>query len=269
MQGTIPQEATPNGFIQIQIMKHIIAANFLLLQLVSAAAIANENPSVPHAEAAPEPTVTVGGTKDPEFKPYRQMLAGLDAFDQHHQLAPASSPRFVLRPQQADAGVNGVTLRIAGDSTSVDVPLAADGTFSLPRNQALAAEGNADMLLNRKKGLYRWRPDIRSPDVPANARRLGDLRLECEMRWAVEQEDLSFVRRTLFRTLGGPCRSANIFVLYPAPEKLAGVSLVSGQRRESLAAERLAGSELFYAPPLHDRSWPDDTVVEFEFAARL
>ncbi|MES2072170.1 MAG: hypothetical protein V4488_17575 [Pseudomonadota bacterium] len=216
----------------------------------------------------------VNGTKDPEFKPYRQMLAGLDAFEQHQQLAPAALPRFVLRPQQADAGVNavsgvsGVTLRIAGDTTSIDVPLAADGTFSLPRNQSLAAEANADLLLNRKKGLYRWRPDIRSPDVPAGARRLGDLRLECEMRWAVEQEDLSFVKRTLFRTMGGPCRSANIFVLYPAPEKLAGVSLASGQRRESLAAERLAGSALFYAPPLHDRSWPDDTLVEFEFAAR-
>ncbi len=254
-------------------MKPVIAANFLLLQIVCAAAIANENPPVPNAAAAQESgTVTVGGTKDPEFKPYRQMLAGLDAFEQHHQLAPASLPRFVLRPQQADAGVDGVTgvtLRIVGDTTSIDVPLAPDGTFSLPRNPSLAAEGNADLLLNRKKGLYRWRPDIRSSDVPAGVRRLGDLRLECEMRWAVEQEDLSFVRRTLFRTLGGPCRSANVFVLYPAPEKLAGVSLVSGQRRESLAAERLTGGGIFFAPPLHDRSWPDDTLVEFNFAVPL
>lgn len=251
-------------------MKYIIAANFLLLQFVCAAAIAADNPSVPNAVAAQGgETVTVSGTKDPEFKSYRQMLAGLDAFEQHHQLAPASSPRFVLRPQQADAGVYGVTLRIAGNETSINVPLAADGTFSLPRNQALASEDNVELLLNRKKGLYRWRPDVRSPDVPDNARRLGDLRLECEMRWAVEKNDLNFVTRTLFRTMGGPCQSVNVFVLYPAPEKLIGAILVSGKRRESLSADRLVRNGIFFAPPLHDRSWPDDTIVEFNFAVPL
>jgi hypothetical protein len=40
---------------------------------------------------------------------------------------------------------------------------------------------------------------------------------------------------------------------------------VSGSRRERLPAERLdAKDRARYAPPLHDQSWPDDTLVEFE-----
>lgn len=251
-------------------MKYIFVANFLLLQFASASAIASENPPALGTEAEQAiQTISIRDTKDPEFKSYRRMLSGLDAFEQHRQLAPSSLPRFILRPQQPDSEVSDVRLRIAGNETSIDVPVAADGTFSLPRHQLLASDENAELILNRKKGLFRWRPDIRTPGVQSNARRLGDLRLKCEIRWAVEKDDLTFFKRALFQTFGGPCQSSNIFVLYPAPKKLAGVNLVSGERRESLDAGRLMENGGFFSPPLHDHSWPDDTIVEFDFAAAL
>jgi hypothetical protein len=51
-----------------------------------------------HVDASPEvQSVSVKAMKDPEIKAYRSMVAGLDAFDKHHDLAPdAPALRFVL-----------------------------------------------------------------------------------------------------------------------------------------------------------------------------
>jgi len=53
-----------------------------------------------------------------------------------------------------------------------------DHSFSLPRDVEAADEG-AYVKTNRKAKSFAWRVDIRSPRLPSNARRLGDLRLEC------------------------------------------------------------------------------------------
>lgn len=238
--------------------------NLLWLQLISETVTAGELPIAIEDDSSQIQTISIVSSKDPDWKPYRTMLLGLDAFDRHHDLAPGTALRFVLRPQQVDLTVAGVTLRIAGNQTSIDVPIATNGTFSLPRNQP-ASDENADLVLNKKKGLFRWRPDIRSTGVPVNARRLGDLRLECEVRWAVEKGDLSFVQRTLFHTLGGPCKTSSVNVLYLAPGQLSSATLISGERRESLPINRLNEGGHFFSPPIYDKSWPDDTLVEFEF----
>lgn len=217
------------------------------------------------ADAAKEAdTVQVNALRDPDFKTYRAFVAGLDAFDDKHKLAPAASLRFLLRPSTPNASIEGVTIRIAGNETSIAVPLAADGSFVMPRSQA-ALDEDAEIILNRKKGSFRWRPDVRSPDVPANARRLGDLRLECEVRWAVERKDMSFARRTMFSALGGPCRTARVHVMQLAPRAITGYRMVAGERSQTAPAEALRDDKLTYVAPLHDASWPDDALVEFEF----
>jgi len=73
------------------------------------------------------------------------MLKGVDAFQQHHQLAPATSLRFILAADDSAVKLDDVTLRIAGDNTSIPLPLAKDGTFTLERNQA-AVDDNADII---------------------------------------------------------------------------------------------------------------------------
>lgn len=212
----------------------------------------------------PAPSVAVTGTKDPDWKPYRNMVDGMDAFEKYHALAPAAALKFVLRPQQAKLPMADLKLRIAGDSAGIDVPIAPDATFSLPRDE-LAFKENADLRLNVKKGLYRWRPDIHTPGVQAGARRLGDLRLECEVRWAVDQFDSSFLTRTYLTTLGGACHSSRGRVFYTAPQPFTGVTLIDGARREKLPTERLDPKDpARYAPPIHDDSWSNDTLVQFE-----
>lgn len=225
-----------------------------------------------HAEPSPEDTppeasqqVSVSGTRDPDWKPYRKMLAGMDAFEHYHSLAPQTELKFILRPQQADLTVAGLKLGILGNNVSIEVPIASDYTFSLPRDDA-AAKDDADVQLSSKKGLFRWRPDIHTPGLAAGTRRLGDLRLECEVRWAVDKFDSSFLQLAYLLPLGGACHTSRSRIFYASSAAITGVTLVSNSRRESLPAERLNQKDhTRYAPPLHDTSWPDDTLLEFEF----
>ena len=218
------------------------------------AAAATESPAATTA-------VVVTGTRDPDWKRYRAFLAGMDAFDREHRHAPQADLRFLLTSAAAGVDREGVTLRIATDDRSVSVPIAPDGTFVLPRDAA-AAESDADLVLNRRRAQLRWRPSVRSPGVPANARRLGDLRVECAVRWAVEQADVPAFARSLAESFGGACQSALVKVDFFSDRPLREVVLVDGQRREPLPASRIEADGHVFLPPLHDRNWSDDTLVE-------
>ena len=218
------------------------------------------------ASSAETQSVSVSGTKDPDWKPYRKMLDGLNAFDKYHALAPAAALKFVLRPQKPDLTVTDLTLRIVGDSISVNVPIAADFTFSVPRDEAAANE-DADFRLNSKKGLFRWRPDIHTPGLPVNTRRLGDLRLECEVRWAVDKFDASFLALAYIVPLGGACHTSRSRVFFTTYKPFLSATVVSGERRQKIEGSNMDTKDpTRYAPPIHDDSWPDDTLVQFEFA---
>ena len=244
-------------------MKHTALA-LLASSLFNSAALAQQAQTPAPDEKVEEVKVT--GTKDPEFKTYKPFILGLDAFEKYRQLAPAAPLRFILRTLDPKVTYEGVTMRIAGNEESLAVPVASDGTFSMPRNEALAKE-DAEIILNRKKGTFRWRPSIYTPGLPNNVRRLGDLRLECEVRWAVERPDLPFLIRTTFSALGGPCNSARVRVMQVSPRELAAVYLVNGSKREMVDKKMLEEKNRGYWAPLHDKEhWPDDTLIELEFA---
>lgn len=241
---------------------------FFLLLLVSVevflpTACAQEVPQqTPVSALVAEPlpqTVEVSSTKDPELKPYRTMVKGLDAYEQNRKMAPLAPIRFILTSRTPNFELAKLGLRIAGDTVSIPIELAADGSFSLPRSD-IALDEKADIVLNVKKNLVGWRPFIRTPNLPANQMRLGDLRLECEIRWAIEYDESPFFIRNLFRLAGGPCHSSKIAYDVPVP-KLLSVKLTQGERTLRLTQYR----DTFY-PPLHDESWSDDSVIELSFS---
>ncbi|OBV39212.1 hypothetical protein [Janthinobacterium psychrotolerans] len=213
-------------------------------------------------DSAAAQVIDVRGTRDPDLQPYRTMLKGLDAYADHQRLAPGAPLRFKLMAATPAVSMADVALRLEADNLSVAIPLASDGTFALTRDKT-AYDANADLVSNKKRSTVRWRPNIVTPGLPANVRRLGDLRLECEVRWAVEQDALPFMRRNLFKLAGGPCHSAMISVPYPAARTLAGVLLKSGDRSVRLP---LGEDRQRYTPPLHDASWNDDALLTFSYA---
>jgi hypothetical protein len=237
---------------------------YLLAMLVLGSSIAGAHAQTETAAVpAAAPLVEVSSVRNPALKSYRQMFKGVDAFQDHHQLAPATDLRFVLAADDNAVRLDELTLRIAGDNTSIPVPLTKDGTFTPEKIQA-AVDDNADIVSNKKKKLLHWHADIRTPNVPDHARRLGDLRLECEISWAVRQHEMSFVVRNGIKLVGGLCHSSHVTLHYQAPRALAAVTLVPGERREALAINKK--DPRIFTPPVVDTSWNDDTLIEYEYA---
>ena len=249
----------------------------LLLAVLAAPALAQEAPAL-----------TVSGLRKPVDKSYRKMVKGMTLFEELRAMAPGASLRYRLWPRKPGTDMGGVTLAVVGDSFELPIPVAADRTFTLGR-YAKALDEDASVRPNRKAGSMTWRVDIRTPGVPADQRRLGDLRLECRVGMEAElvSHYPSILDRVMERVLGAGsfCDQREPPYLFFADRPLFSVTLYAGARRRTLSAGELyaglahgraPGEELSYCDceallaqayyvPLGDRSWPDDTRVELEY----
>ncbi|HEX7053729.1 MAG TPA: hypothetical protein VF211_07320 [Burkholderiales bacterium] len=238
--------------------------------------------------AAAQDAVTVRSLRDPVDKSYRRMLEGRALFDRLHAMAPRAELRYRLLPRRPDTDMRDVTVSVVGDSFERPVRVPADRTFSLERDRR-AWEEDASVRPNRKAGTLTWRADIRTPGLPPNVRRLGDLRLECRVGMKAElvSHYPSLFDRFMDFLIGTEryCDQKEPSYLFFAERPLFAVTLVHGERRETLSVGALyAGLAHDRAPttllphcdcaalldrayfvPLGDRSWPDDTRVELEY----
>lgn len=261
----------------------LLAATLVVLAAPTAAAAAAANDA--RAQDAVPPRVTVTSTRDPVDKSYRKMIAGMDRFEREHVLAPQAVLRFELLPRLPSTQLDGITLRVAGDTLSLPVVVAPDHTFSLERN-AQALKEDAALIASRKTSTLTWRARVRSPGVPSNMRRLGDLRLECKV--GVQAGLLSNNARLfawlgeLFTDADSVCGSPQGNYLFFSERPLFAVTLHDGARSEALPFDMLyaGGTQTpstlpfcdcqvlldrsFYAP-LWDRSWSDDTLLELHY----
>lgn len=226
------------------------------------------------AAAAPQDgelqSVQVNAVRDPEMKSYRAVLAGLDAFDEYHQQMAPGAPglRFlVVEPGGSRTGEPALALRIASDDMSFPVPISADGYLNVPRIQA-AYDSNADLVFNRKKRSFRISPDVRTAGLPANVRRLGDLRLECKVMVTMAKEEMSFWLKATINTLlmstdwcGAKVRGEYIAFHYATTAQLSGALLRNGERTAPVKTTKGG-----YEVPIGDSSWPDDALVELQYA---
>ena len=236
----------------------------------------------------PPVTVSAQANQDPVEKSYRKMIRSMDLFDKQRALAPNASLRFKLLARQRDTDMNNVGIEVLGSSVSFSVALAPDGTFTLPHNTQALVE-NAQVTTNRKRQSMTWRSDIRTPGLPLNSRRLGDLRLECRvgMEAGLVSNSSTLAGRIAQAILDTPayCDRAAPLYLFFSDRPLFSVALVAGQRREVLAINQLYAAAIedlklkddlpycdcevlvdrTYVLPLGDQSWPNDTLVEFEF----
>lgn len=240
-------------------MRRLILATSLCMVFCNATAGA--------APAAEPGQVVISGVRNPDMRSYRAAVAGLDAFDEYHHFAPqAPEVRFRLRAGKQPAGpAEALSLRIVGDDDSAAIPLAidADGFFMVPRNQA-AYDSKADLVLNQKRGKFRAQPEVRTPGLPDDVLRLGDMRLECRVRVAIGKYEAPFwivaMANGIFLTTDW-CGHGKISWPITTAAPLAGATLVHGERRVEIKSE---GKE--YLAPIGDQGWPDDTRIELRFA---
>lgn len=250
--------------------------------LASAAALAQ-------APAKQLGSVTVTGMAHPVEKSYRRMVEGMDLFERMHALAPGAQLRYKLLPRKPGTNMDDIQLEVVGNTFSLRVPIAPDRTFTLMRDPKAWAE-NAAVLPNRRELTMTWRTEIRTPGLPPGTRRLGDLRLEClvGIQAGLVSNTSSKLMQQLSSLLTDPfryCGQKNAHYLFFADRPVFSVTLVAGDRREVLPIDALyAGAsddpglpqdlpfcdcevlvDRTYFLPLGDRSWLDDTLVQFEY----
>jgi hypothetical protein len=232
------------------------------------------------AEPAPRELdpVHVNAMRNPDVRKYKVILAGLDAFDRYRALAPAAERlQFRLTTREKDESPEPLAARLVGDG-DFKLPIAIDagGRFTVPRSEA-AEDANSELELNRKRRLYRTNPDIRTPGLPDNQRRLGDLRLECKVTIAMAKAEIPTfwvmtINTLLLRTdwcgffgdqedfrWEGVSKQAHF--PYRSDRPLAGAILVEGNRSAKLEAK---GNT--FQVPIGNASWSDDAVVELTYA---
>jgi hypothetical protein len=179
-------------------------------------------------------------------------------------------------------------MEVIGSTIAFPVALSLDNTFTLERN-AKAFDENAQVIPNRKSQTMTWRSDIRTPGLPPNTRRLGDLRLECRvgMEAGLISNSSNLIGRIAQALTDTPayCDRKSPLYLFFADQSLFSVALVRGSWREVLSIDKLYASasddpnlksdlpycdcevliDRTYVLPLGDKSWPDDTLVEFDY----
>lgn len=181
-----------------------IAALLLCLYGAAVQARADTAPAKEPSALDAAASVDVKGMRDPDWKPYSAMLKGVKRYEEKHALAPGAQLRFILQPRHADVDMHAIALRLESDEAGMPIPLGERNIFSLPVELGPLYE-KAELTLNRKAGSVRWLPYVRSAATSDTIRRLGDLRLTCEVHWAIDKETLPFAMRTAMGALGGPC----------------------------------------------------------------
>lgn len=214
--------------------------------------------------------VHVNAMRNPEVRKYQVILAGLDAFDDFHRMAPkADRLHFRLEPRgKDDSAAPTLAVRLVGDDGfKLPLPLGADGRFTVPRSEE-AEDANSELELNRKRKLYRIAADVRTPGLAPNQRRLGDLRLECRVMVAMAKEEIPFLVKALVNSLlltTDWCSyfddKKNATFGFRADKPLAEAVLVEGNR-----SALLRSSGRGYSVPLGDGAWSDDAVIELTYA---
>lgn len=264
-----------------------------LLPLLAAATMAPcaaQSPAAPAPQGGALPGVTISSkaNPDPVEKSYRRMVRGMDLFERHRAMSPNGVLRFKLLQRKPGVSLDGLELLVLGRSVEIPVPVAPDHTFVLVRD-AKAWNDNAMVTPDRKALTMTWRAEVRTPGLPPGTRRLGDLRLECRvgMEAGLYSNSPSFITRLFSEISTTPayCDNVENRYLFFADRPVFGVTLVAGARREMVPASRLYAAAIdtptlreelawcdcemlldrTYFLPLGDRSWPDDTLVLFDF----
>ncbi len=244
-----------------------------------------QTPAPAPSAAAPIQTVRVPFVRDPVDKSYRKMIKGMDRFERERALAPAATLRFRVLPRLPNSKLDGVTLRVLGDNVSFPLPIGPDYSFVLPRNDQAVRE-DAAVIASRRSDSMTWRAWVQTPGLPAGTRRLGDLRLECRVGMDAglisnSSPMFGWLSNALANT-DQVCSNADGNYLFFADRPVFAVTLRHGARAEVLPFKMMyAGGDQTrqtlpfcdcqvlldrsYYAPLWDQSWPDDTILEFDY----
>jgi hypothetical protein len=188
----------------------------------------------------------------------RQLLPALRAYRKGRGArAPGSTLFFETDPAAARGGVTPAMLRIHSGGTTRPVPADSAGRFVLP------ADLPADLQITGPchDGTLAISPLVMSPGTQPADRRLGDLRLQCAVGWAMAEQALAQTTGVFMRVLGECAGSRNAIDTNSA-RPIAEASIAHGSLTRPV---RVEDGGLRYSVPLGDKRLPDAARVRFRF----
>lgn len=218
------------------------------------------SPAAPDADPPP-PQVVVTSMKDPYRIAYRNILKALDAQADNPQLAPGARMRWMLFAKDGRPLAQPPAITVAGSAGQIDVVQDSDGAFDLPA--AVSGLGDdVELRIGAKRGDVLLVPLVETGGVDASSRRLGDLRLECEMAWRLEYDDIPFALKAAMKLMGSPCGSKHFDVAFHVRHRLASATIARDGRATAL---RLGWRSLAFYAPLYDGTLGNDTPVTLAY----
>jgi hypothetical protein len=121
-------------------------------------------------------------------------------------------------------------------------------------------------VLNRKKSTMSYYSIVRSPGMPDNVRRLGDLRLQCEVQVAILKKEMNFAERAFFNTafLGGDwCYAKQAKFGLVLDEWAMGATV-----DDKGIQKRVRTDGYSFVSPVEDKSLSDEALITLEYWSR-
>jgi len=213
----------------------------------------------PAPEAAVEDqAISVVGFKNPYRLTVKQLRDAARAYRKGRPVyAPASILYFEVKPARPGESLDGVTLTLRSADRAIPVPLDSANRFVLPE----LGSDDWQLVANRSRAGLVVRPVVMSPGTSEDDRMLGDMRLQCEVHWAIEKRHMSVFARGAFAAAGG-CQSSSFAIYARSDRAIAHASVTAGP--VSRPVQVLRDGYLFRAP-LHDKKLPNSARVRFSF----
>jgi hypothetical protein len=208
--------------------------------------------------ALEEQEISVVGFRNPYKLTVKQLRGAARAYRKGKAVyAPASTLFFQVKTAEAGESLDGVTLTLRAADQSIPVPLDAASRFVLPE----LGSDDWELVANRSRAGLIVRPVVMSPGTSEADRMLGDMRLQCEVHWAIEKQHMSVFARGAFGAAGG-CKSSSFAIYARSDRPIADASVIDGVT--SKPVQVLRDGYLFRAP-LHDKKLPNSARVRFNF----
>lgn len=199
-------------------------------------------------------------------KPYRltvaQLRAAQQAFDKGRaSLAPRASLWFAVSAVKPGGTLDGVALTLRGEGRAIPVSIGADHRFVLPN----LPKGDWQLVSNRSRQGLSIHPLVFSPGSDDGDRRLGDLRLQCRVMWAIEKRHASIVVVGLFEAAGA-CSSSRIAIYENTDRAIATAELREGDAAKPV--DVLPNRHVFRMP-LSEKRFSNEARLRLGFAPRV
>jgi len=189
------------------------------------------------------------------------LLQKAQAVFEKHTAAQAPGAQLSFRLPRIDPAQEGNKVEIVLENKHVPLAMASPASFTLPGPGAVD-DDDAMVMANKEfpKGSY-LHPNVqvRSPGLPANVVRMGDLRLACAAQVAMAKaESLKF--RLLLGTVGlfaDLCGEMEVTSMNAPPGRYDTLMIEDGERKLTLKKSQ---DKL---PQLGEKSWSDETRIRY------